>query len=133
MNLLLELQNEMGVSYLFIAHDLAAVRHLSDRIAVMYLGKIVEEGKSETLTSRPRHPYTQALLASVPIADPNARHRTRMNLVGEVPSPSNPPTGCRFHTRCPYVKDICRTLEPKLAPTNQNNSLSRVACHFPLS
>ena len=132
MNLLVEIQKEMGMAYLFIAHDLAAVRHISDRIAVMYLGCIVEEGRSEVLTSRPRHPYTKALLSAIPVADPAHRHRERIVLQGEVPSPANPPSGCRFHTRCPMAKDVCRTKTPELRAVDGSDASSKVACHFPL-
>jgi peptide/nickel transport system ATP-binding protein len=132
MNLLIEIQAEMGMAFLFIAHDLAAVRHISDRIAVMYLGTIVEEGSAEHLSESPRHPYTKALLSAVPVADPNQKHRERIVLSGEVPSPTNPPTGCRFHTRCPYVKDICKQKIPELKSIKSEDPQSKVACHFPL-
>ncbi|MCX6117666.1 MAG: dipeptide ABC transporter ATP-binding protein [Proteobacteria bacterium] len=132
MNLLIDIQNEMGMAYLFIAHDLAAVRHISDRIAVMYLGVIVEEGPSESISSNPQHPYTQALLSAVPVADPQFKKRERIVLKGDVPSPSNPPSGCRFHTRCPYVQDRCRVESPELKSRNEKIANSKVACHFPL-
>ncbi len=112
LNLLMTLQKDMGLTYLFIAHDLSVVRHVSDRVAVMYLGKIMEIARSETLFSNPRHPYTRALLAAIPVPDPRAPKR--FVLKGEVPSPINPPSGCRFHPRCPeYIGDICRTQEPE--------------------
>lgn len=131
MNLLMEIQSELGMAYLFIAHNLAAVRHISDRIAVMYLGCIVEEGGSKEITTRPRHPYTQALISAIPVADPAQRHRERVVLHGEVPSPANPPKGCRFHTRCPIAKDICKSVIPELKQIDPSDSKSKVACHFP--
>ncbi len=130
LNLLDGLQKELGLTYLFIAHDLAVVRHISERIAVMYLGKIVEMAASEELFSAPMHPYTQALLSSAPVPDPDTeRQRQRILLGGEVPSAVNPPTGCRFHPRCPIgsEEEICRTQEP---PLEQKPSGHAVACHF---
>jgi oligopeptide/dipeptide ABC transporter ATP-binding protein len=132
MNLLMEIQSELGMAYLFIAHNLAAVRHISDRIAVMYLGCIVEEGGSKELTARPRHPYTQALISAIPVADPAERYRERVVLHGEVPSPANPPKGCRFHTRCPIAKDICKAVVPEIKQIDPTDLQSKVACHFPL-
>jgi oligopeptide/dipeptide ABC transporter ATP-binding protein len=113
-NLLEELQNELGIAFLFIAHDLAVVRHVSDRIAVMYLGQLVEEGPAEALYNAPTHPYTHALLSAIPVPSPRIQ-RTRPKLVlrGEIPSPANPPSGCRFRTRCPYVMPICSEVEPE--------------------
>jgi oligopeptide/dipeptide ABC transporter ATP-binding protein len=116
LNLLLELQQEMGLTYLFIAHDLAAVQHLSDRIAVMYLGKIVEYAEAETLYAQPAHPYTHALISAVPAPQPGARHQ-RVVLTGDVPSPMHPPPGCVFHPRCPFAVDRCRKQTPPLSPT----------------
>ncbi|MBF0203255.1 MAG: ABC transporter ATP-binding protein [Desulfamplus sp.] len=114
LNLMLTIQSEMGLTCLFISHDLSVVRHISDRIAVMYLGQIVEIADAQSIYSDPQHPYTEALLSAVPIPDPNAR-RKRIILKGEVPSPRNPSKGCRFHTRCRYVMDICKQEVPLLA------------------
>lgn len=128
LNLLKELQKEFNLTYLFIAHGLGAVKYISDRIAVMYLGKIVELGKTEDLFKYPKHPYTQILLSAYPIPNPHLRNRERIVVEGDVPSPANPPKGCRFHTRCPFAQAICREQEPVLSGTNHT-----VACHFPLS
>ncbi|MEA2496388.1 MAG: peptide/nickel transport system ATP-binding protein [Thermoleophilaceae bacterium] len=130
-NLLEELQDEFGLSYLFVAHDLSVVRHVSDRIAVMYLGKLVEMSPAEELYHKAIHPYTSALLAAIPVPDPEEnRRRTRVKLTGEPPSPVNPPPACRFHPRCPRASDICRTVEPPLA-VYANGHVA--ACHHPLS
>ncbi len=125
-NLLSDLQDELGLALLFISHDLAIVEHLTHRVAVMYLGKIVEIAERRTLFANPRHPYTRALLSAVPVPDPTAR-RDRIILTGDVPSPISPPSGCRFHTRCPYVFDRCRTEEPLLRDVGEGQ---KAACHL---
>jgi oligopeptide/dipeptide ABC transporter ATP-binding protein len=126
--LLTDLQTRLGLSYLFIAHDLAVVGQMSDRVAVMYLGKIVELADRDPLYARPHHPYTQALFAAIPVPDPVAsREKARVVVAGEVPSSLAPPPGCRFHTRCPLAQERCRTEEPLLRPVGDGHD---VACHF---
>jgi oligopeptide/dipeptide ABC transporter ATP-binding protein len=125
-NLLRDLQQELGLSYLFVAHDLAVVEHISHRVAVMYLGKIVELADRRSLFAQPQHPYTEALLSAVPVPDPKAA-RKRIILKGDVPSPSNPPSGCRFHTRCPYVFERCRVEEPPMKELRPGHF---AACHL---
>ena len=126
LNLMQDLQREMGLTYLFIAHDLSVVRHISDRVGVMYLGRIVELTASSQLYTKPLHPYTQALLSAVPIPDPDDV-RERVILQGDVPSPANPPSGCTFHTRCPHAMEECRTLRPQLQDVGEEHY---VACHL---
>jgi peptide/nickel transport system ATP-binding protein len=131
LNLLGDLQNELKLTYIFIAHDLSVVRHVSNRIAVMYLGKLVELSPAEELYQRPIMPYTEALLSAVPIPDPDlSAKRERIVLQGDVPSPINPPSGCRFHTRCRYMTDICREVEPPLVDFGRGHL---AACHHPLN
>lgn len=124
-NLLKDLQEEMKLTYLFISHDLGVVRYISDRIAVMYLGKIVELADKNALFDNPMHPYTKALLSAIPKTDPDKR-RARIILEGDIPSASKPPSGCRFHTRCPYAKEICSAVEPEFVDQGGNHF---VACH----
>jgi oligopeptide/dipeptide ABC transporter ATP-binding protein len=129
-NLLDDLQDQLGLSYIFVAHDLSVVRHVSDRIAVMYLGKLVELSPAEDLYIKPVHPYTAALLSAIPIPDPDrSRARVRLPVVGEPPNPLDPPPGCRFHTRCPGATEVCRTIEPQLTAYDGGHL---AACHHPL-
>jgi oligopeptide/dipeptide ABC transporter ATP-binding protein len=127
-NLLSDLQTELGLTYLFIAHDLGVVKHISTRVAVMYLGKIVEVADKHSLYARPQHPYTQALLASVPVTHPSQRKRgSRPPLTGDISTALAPPPGCRFHTRCPHVMPICQTQDPAMRPIAPDH---QAACHL---
>ncbi|MBC8587438.1 ABC transporter ATP-binding protein [Paratissierella segnis] len=126
LNLLNDLQKQLDLTYIFVSHALNVIRHVSDRVCVMYLGKVLETADVEELFERPKHPYTAALLSSIPIPDPTV-NRVHASIKGELPSPSNPPSGCRFHTRCPYVKDKCINEEPVL---EEKSSSHIVACHF---
>jgi peptide/nickel transport system ATP-binding protein/oligopeptide transport system ATP-binding protein len=130
LNLLRDLQRSFGLTLVFIAHDLSVVRHMCDRVAVMYLGKVVEIGPAEAVYDFPRHPYTGALLSAVPVADPTASRGPRALLSGDVPSPANPPKACRFHTRCPKAQERCKVEEPAL---EDKDGGTRAACHFPLT
>ncbi len=132
-NLLLDLQGEFGLTYVFISHDLSVVRHVSNRIAVMYLGKVVEVAPSEQLFDTPRHPYTRALLSALPVADPDmSDSRERIVLAGDLPTPTHPPSGCRFHTRCPKARNDCTDAVPPLAPVLGDGPEHAVACRHPL-
>ncbi|MGG3914030.1 ABC transporter ATP-binding protein [Rossellomorea vietnamensis] len=126
LNLMQDLQKEFGLTYIFIAHDLGVVRHISDRVGVMYLGKMVELSESENLYEKPLHPYTQALLSAVPVPDPDFKRETIL-LQGDIPSPSNPPSGCTFHTRCPHATDICKQKVPEF---KEHQPGHYVACHL---
>jgi oligopeptide/dipeptide ABC transporter ATP-binding protein len=130
LNLLRDLQRRLGLTLVFIAHDLSVVRHMCDRVAVMYLGRIVEIGPGDALYAFPRHPYTGALLSAVPVADPRAPRRERKLLSGDVPSPANPPKACHFHTRCPKAQELCSRQTPQLEDKGTRTS---AACHFPLT
>lgn len=126
-NLLEDLQKEFDLTYIFIAHDLSVVHHISNRVAVMYLGEIVEIGTADELYENPKHPYTQALLSAIPEVDPEER-RERILLTGDLPSPSNPPSGCKFHTRCPFAEDICRQEKPVIRQVTKGGQ--QAACHL---
>ncbi|WP_174614725.1 ABC transporter ATP-binding protein [Virgibacillus ihumii] len=126
LNLLQDLQDDLGLTYLFISHDLSVMEHISDRLGVMYLGEIVELADKDIIYDQPKHPYTQALLSSIPIPDPTVK-RDRIILKGDIPSPANPPNGCRFHTRCPYAMEKCKTEKPKLRDVDEGQL---VACHL---
>jgi oligopeptide/dipeptide ABC transporter ATP-binding protein len=130
LNLLRNLQRDMGLTLVFIAHDLSVVRHMCDRVAVMYLGKLVEFAPADALYGFPRHPYTGALLSAVPVPDPSGARQERQLLSGDVPSPANPPRACRFHTRCPKAQELCATEEPLL---ESKGGGTMAACHFPLT
>jgi oligopeptide/dipeptide ABC transporter ATP-binding protein len=130
LNLLRELQRDMGLTLVFIAHDLSVVRHMCDRVAVMYLGRIVEIAESDILYSSPRHPYTGALLSAVPVPDPSGGNQQRQLLTGDVPSPANPPSACRFHTRCPKAQPKCSEDDP---PLERKAGGTVAACHYPLT
>lgn len=129
LNLLHDLQQELGLTYLFISHDLSVVRYISNRVCVMFLGKVCEIRDTDSLYANPCHPYTKFLLDSTPQPDPNRRKEDRALLTGEIPSPINPPSGCRFHPRCPFAQEICKTREPELKPCTGG----MCACHFPLN
>jgi oligopeptide/dipeptide ABC transporter ATP-binding protein len=131
LNLIKDLQRELGLTVLFISHDLGVIRHVSDRVGVMYLGRLVELAPAEAFYEAPLHPYSEALLSAIPVPDPDARlTRKEIVLEGDVPNPIAPPPGCRFHTRCPYARDICATLDPQLVAHGGGRA---VACHFPLA
>lgn len=125
--LLADLKRELGLTYLFISHDISVIGYVSERIAVMYLGKIVEEGDTKTILNSPLHPYTQALLSSVPQVESTGATKDRIRLTGDLPSPVDPPMGCKFHTRCPHASDICKSVEPVYQPVEGTHS---VACHL---
>ncbi|HPF05859.1 MAG TPA: dipeptide ABC transporter ATP-binding protein [Spirochaetota bacterium] len=129
LNLLMDLQNELSLTYIFISHDLTVVRHISDRVAVMYLGRIVEMADADSIYTKPLHPYTKALISAIPEPDPDAV-RERIILQGNVPSPVSPPAGCHFHPRCPMAQDICRNIYPELKEFNDGKLIHTAACHF---
>jgi peptide/nickel transport system ATP-binding protein/oligopeptide transport system ATP-binding protein len=131
LNLLQDLRDDLGLTLIFISHNLSVVRHLCDRVAVMYLGQIVELADPDRLYAEPKHPYTGALLSAVPVPSVDARRTRRLVLQGDVPSPTNPPRACRFHTRCPKAQELCREVEPPLEPKGSAGQLA--ACHFPLT
>lgn len=127
LNLMVDLVEKYRISFLYISHDLALARHICDRLAIMYLGKVVEKGSSDDVIGKSLHPYTKALVAAVPVPDPESQ-RIEVVVKGEIPSPVNPPSGCRFHTRCPsYIGDVCRTKEPPLIEVGRSHW---VACHL---
>jgi oligopeptide/dipeptide ABC transporter ATP-binding protein len=133
-NLLVDLQDELGLTYVFIAHDLSVIRHVSDRVAVMYLGKIVEIAATAELTAHARHPYTSALLQAAPVPDPEiTKQIRRVVLTGDIPSPIDPPSGCRFHTRCPKAMPVCAVEDPELVARHGDPDDHLTACHFPLA
>jgi len=129
LNLLQDLQQELGLTYLFISHDLSVVKHISDRVCVMFLGKMCELGPTKDIYEEPRHPYTRFLIEALPKPDPRLRDKEKQLLQGDIPSPVYPPPGCRFHTRCPYAKEVCRETEPEYKQLGTH----MVACHFPLN
>jgi oligopeptide transport system ATP-binding protein len=132
LNLLQDLQGKLGLTYLFVAHNLSVVKHISNRVAVMYLGRVVELAKSDDLYATPLHPYTQALLSAIPVPDPEVElRRKRIILEGDVPSPVNPPSGCNFHPRCWKAQAVCREVIPTLEPKGSEDSSHYAACHFP--
>ncbi|MDE3202944.1 MAG: dipeptide ABC transporter ATP-binding protein [Acidobacteriota bacterium] len=134
LNLLADLQTQLGLTYIFISHDLSVVRHVSDRVMLMYLGKVVESGPADEIYGHPRHPYSNALLSAVPLPDPRAvRERTRIVLEGDVPSPIDPPTGCRFHPRCPKAQERCAQEDPELVSRLGDDASHTAACHFPVA
>jgi oligopeptide/dipeptide ABC transporter ATP-binding protein len=133
-NLLVDLQKEFGLTYIFIAHDLSVVRHVSNNVAVMYLGKVTEIAQADALFDAPRHPYTGALLSAVPLPDPeHSDRREQIVLVGDVPSPIMPPSGCRFHPRCPKAAPVCVQEDPKLEPRLGDGPGHVAACHLPMA
>ncbi len=133
LNLLSDLQTDFGLTYLFIAHDLEVVRHVSNQVTVMYLGRVAEQGPEDLVYDRPRHPYTAALLSAAPAADPDtAAARQRIILVGDVPSPINPPSGCRFHPRCPKAQELCQQQDPPLETKPDDPESHKTACHYPV-